>query len=597
MTEPGAVHTTPRLVGLLGPRGAEWGRTAQAVGVGVVGQLAGIGLLATSAWLITTASLRPPVLTLMVAIAAVQAFSLGRGVARYAERLAGHDLALRVLARVRVWAYGRIEPIVPGPATGTRTGDLLARFVADVDGILDLYVRAVLPLITAVVTAAGAVALGWLLDPPAGWVLAGGLSGAVVVLPVITARLGMPGAALSAARGERDGLVVETLRGGSEIVSLGAESFMLARVAANDRRVARLGRRLAVAAGVGQAFGAGLGGALAAATVFVAIPALRQGTDSGITVAVLAFLALGAADAVSGLPDAAAHLADSVGGARRVLALTDLSGRAVPASVSAYQRHAGLSGGVVPAGVSAYQRPAGSPTLSFERVSLTWPGARRPAVDGINLQVRPGSHVAIIGPSGAGKTSLSHLLLRFVEPTSGRVSFDGIDVTQLDPEEVRSLIAWAPQDPHVFGTTLAANLRLAAPDATNRELWDALAAVGLGDWAAGLTDGLDTVLSERAATISGGEAQRLGVARALLADRPILLLDEPTAHLDEPAAVALQASVLSTARGRTLLWITHRLDGLERFDQVIMLANGHSLVADASAASLSSVIVIDSTQR
>lgn len=562
------------LAGLVTPSGREWRRATQAVTVGVAGQLAGIGLLATSAWLITTASLRPPVLTLTVAIAAVQAFSLARGVARYGERLAGHDLALQVLARIRTWAYGRIEPVVPGPSTGTRSGDLLARFVADVDGILDLYVRAALPLAAAVGTAGAAVALAWLLDAPAGVVLAAGLVAAMVGLPLAIARVAASaGAALSVQRGERDGLVVEALRGAAEVVAFGAEPLILERLATIDRALNRLDRCLAVSAGVGQAFGAGLGGILAAATVAVALPALHHGAINGIIVAVLAFLALGASEAVATLPDAAAHLADSLGGARRVLALTTLPVPVTPPPGSGAGRSRVASLSRRPSQVAP--SPGRARQVALEGVSLRWPGAVRLALDSIDMTIRPGAHLAVIGPSGAGKTSLTHLLLRFVDPTAGRVTIDGVDVAQLDADAVRSLIAWAPQDPHVFGTTLAANLRLAAPDATDGRLWETLAMAGLADWASGLSQGLETVLGERAATISGGEAQRLGVARALLADRPILLLDEPTAHLDERRAVSLQDQVQAAARGRTLLWITHRLAGLDRFDQVVRLADGH----------------------
>ena len=545
---------------LIAPTGSELRRGTQALGAGIYGQLAGLGLLASSAWLITTASLRPPVLTLSVAIGTVQVFALSRGVARYGARLAGHDLALRVLARVRVWAYARLEPLIPGPATGTRGGDLLARFVSDVDAILDLYVRAVLPAITAVIGALIAVAVAGLLDPPAGAVLAGGVLLGAGVVPVVSARVARgAGTRLADLRGARDGDLVDALRGASEIVAFGAEAAILDRVAARDRALSRLGRRVALASAIGAATSTGLGGLLAAGTTAAAVPALNHGAIGGATVAVLAFLGLGVGETIAGLPEAAAHLAESLAGARRVVALAGTA----PAVLAPAESILGSVG-----------RPSGPPAVRLEAVTLRWPGSTRPALDGLDLLIPPGAHLAVTGPSGAGKSTLGQVLLRFAVPDAGSVTLDGVDLARFDPESVRALVGWAPQDPHIFGTSLAANLRLARPDASDEALWVELDRVGLRGWASGLPDGLDTILGERGATVSGGEAQRIGVARALLADRPVLLLDEPTAHLDEGLAADLEGAVLGAAQGRTVIWITHRHSGLGVFDQVAVLVDG-----------------------
>ncbi|MGH3252917.1 MAG: ATP-binding cassette domain-containing protein, partial [Trebonia sp.] len=199
---------------------------------------------------------------------------------------------------------------------------------------------------------------------------------------------------------------------------------------------------------------------------------------------------------------------------------------------------------------------------------------RRPAVDHLTLDLDAGQHLALVGPSGAGKTTIGHLLVGFVQPSHGTVTLDGLDLGGLGPEALHRLIAWAPQDPHVFHTSVAANLRLACPDATDNWLADVLDRVGLGSWLAGLPAGLATTLGERGTTISGGERQRLGVARALLADRPVLVLDEPTAHLDGANEEQLRRSVLTAATGKTLIWITHRFAGLEAFDRVVSMEHG-----------------------
>lgn len=534
-----------------------------AAGVGAVGQLAAVGLLASSAWLIATASLRPPVLTLTVAIAAVQCWSLLRGVARYGERLAGHDLALRVLARLRVRAFSALAPLVPARWPGARRGDLLARFVADVDGVQDLYVRAALPLLSGAAAAAVTVAAAAALDPAAGLALGIGLAGAVVTAPALAAVGGRDGCQLAACRGERDALVVEVLHGVTDLAMLGALPGQLARLDRAERLLGRQARRASVAASLGAVLGAGLGGALAAVAVAVSLPALHQGRISGVTVVVLGFLGLAGAETVGELPASFAAAGTALAGARRIAALGD-PGRADGTDDA--DRYPDQASTPPPgAAATAVRRP---PEVELDRVVVAYDD-RAPVLDHVTLRLRPGEHLALVGPSGAGKTTLGHLLLGFVTPADGRVALDG-----RPPGQARQLVAWAPQDPHVFHAGVAANLRLARPSATDADLAAVLDAVGLGRWLAGLPEGLATVLGERGTTISGGERQRLGVARALLADRPLLVLDEPTAHLDEANAARLRDAVLAAAEGRSLVWITHRTADLDRFDRVAALEGG-----------------------
>jgi len=571
MTRQPRQHHLPRQ--LLAPRDGEMGRGLLAVVLGLVGQLAGVGLLASAAWLITTASLRPPVLTLTVAIAAVRIFALLRGTGRYGERLASHDLALRVLARMRVWAFVHLEPLVPGGWDGASRGDLLARFVSDVDGLQDLYVRVALPFVGAVSTAAITVAAAAFLDPEAGLILGVGLGLATLVLPVLSAVLGTYGGTGRAeCRGRRDRLVVELMHSSSELTVFGAQGEWVDRVQRAERAVAREEARASLASGFGHATGVALGGLLAAAVVAASLPAFDAGRISGVVVAVLGFLALASGEAVSSLAESFAKLAGVLGGARRVLALDSVQDPGVTGIDDSPGSGNATRGELAPGHV---------PAIAFDDVSVAYPQRNRPALDQVSLCIGPGEHLALIGESGAGKTTLGHLLLGFVRPTRGRVTFDGADLADLDPESARALVAWAPQDPHVFHTTLAANLRLARPLATDADLMAVLGQVGLERWVDGLFDGLATMLGERGATVSGGERQRLGVARALLADRPVLVLDEPTAHLDAENEERLRTAVLAASTGKTLLWITHRHVGLAAFDQVVTVADGHVAVDKA----------------
>jgi thiol reductant ABC exporter CydC subunit len=559
------------LISLLALRDQEPTRAFQAVALGVTSQVATLGLLTTSAWLITTASLRPPVLTLTVAIAAVQLFALLRGTARYGERLASHDLALRVLGRLRAWAYAHIEPMVPARWPGARRGDLLARFVSDVDGVQDLYVRALIPLATATVTAIMAILTATLLLPAAGLVIGAGLLVGIVVSPLASLALAeRDGSDTTALRGDRDALIVEALHGSAELAVFGADHRFIARLEVIERDLDRRARRSALATSLAQTSATALGGLVACAVIIVSLPSLRANHVDGVTVAVLAFLALASADIVSTLPEAFARLATTLRGAKRVLAIEssdpalDHEGKLlVPTPPT---RAAGL-----PVGNRANEVP---PVIAFHNVAIVFDPSRPPALDRFDLHLAAGRHIAIIGPSGAGKTTIAHTLLHFVEPNRGSMTYDGIGSKRFDPDDLRRLIAWAPQRPHLFRTSLAANMRVARPAATDADIVTALDCVGLGAFLADLPLGLDTIIGERASTVSGGELQRIGVARALLASRPVLLLDEPTANLDPGQAEQLQAAVLAAAATKTLIWITHQYEKLNDFHEVIQISGG-----------------------
>ncbi|HSE80253.1 MAG TPA: thiol reductant ABC exporter subunit CydC [Gaiellaceae bacterium] len=527
-------------------------RVAVAVVLGALAVVFGIGLMTSAGYLISRAAEQPPILSLTVTIVAVRFFGLARPLTRYLERIVSHDLALRSLARIRSRFYERIEPLAPAQLEGYRRGELLNRMVGDVDALQGLYPRALGPPLVAVLAAAGAVAAAATVLPSAAAVLAIGLFVGGVVVPLFAwSAARSAGRRQAVARGELTADLIELLRGAPELVAFGREQDTLARVRAADAELVRLGRRDALAGAAADALLLLIAGATVAGVLALAVDAHSAGTLDRVLVAALALLALASFDAVVPLPAGAREAPGLLAAGRRVLETMERK----PLVCDPAEPHPGP--------------PRRAPV---ELVGVTAGYSdEEPVLRGFALRLEAGRRVALVGPSGAGKTTVTNLLLRFLDPVEGRVTIAGHDVREYRQEDVRAMFALAGQDAHVFDSTIRENLRLARPDAGDAELWAALQRARLADWAASLPAGLDTPVGEEGTMLSGGQRQRLVLARALLADAPVLLLDEPTAHLDPPTAQAMIDDVLVAAGERAVLLITHRPEGLDQMDEIVSL--------------------------
>jgi len=527
-----------------------------AVAAGAVASLAAIALTATSAWLISRASQRPPVLSLTIAVVAVQAFALSRSVFRYLERLVSHDAALRVLATMRVTAYLRLERLAPAGLPAFRSGDLVSRLVADVDSIGDRWLRVLLPYATAAVAGAGTVCFAALLLPSAGLVLAVSLVVAAVVAPWAAGTAARQAERrIAPRRGDLSVASLDLLRGCAELLAFGAAEAGLDRAAAADRALGQAEGRSALGRGIAASVTALAAGAAVWASLVLGVPAVRSGALPGVALAVLVLTPLAAHEVFGALAPAAQQLPRIRGSAARVQAVLE---RPDPVRVPA----------------SPLPPPAPPYDLLIEGLSARWDAAGPDVLSGIDLSVPAGRRVAIVGPSGAGKTTLAMVLLRFLDPSAGRVTLAGTDITGLDGDTVRGIVGLCAQDAHVFDSTLGENLRLARREATDEQVRAALRRAGLLGWVEGLPAGLDTDVGEHGVRLSGGQRQRLSLARVLLADFPVLVLDEPTEHLDEQTADELTADLLTATEGRTILLITHRGAGLDQVDEVVRLEAG-----------------------
>jgi thiol reductant ABC exporter CydC subunit len=537
-------------------------RATLAVVLGAAAELAGIGLLATGTWLLLDASTRPPILLLSTAVALVRFFALLRGGAHWCQRLASHDLGLRVQARLQLWIFRQLERAWPTQAS---TGSLLAGLVSDTEAVQNLIVRTAVPLaatLSALLAAAGTAAF---LLPKAGLVVL-----VVGLLGLLTTALASVVAAARRLRAQQaraavSATIVDTLQAAEELAVLGCLPWALQLLDEAEVTLAQATGGVAWATSAGR-FAAGALGVLGVlGTTVVAAKAELVGHLAPIGLGVVALVALGVAGLIATLPD--------------TLSKAALGREAVTRLKAVGVDGAGSSGLTSPSGTRPHgaRRPAelGAATLTLCHASIARPGPDHGngclLVSDLSLHLEPARPVALVGPSGSGKTSVLLTLLGFRPLVRGRLLINGTDASALSLEERRSRIAWAEEEPALFASTLRANLKVAAPTVSDDELLDVLEALGLGDWLRSLGRGLDSELGPWGTPVSGGERQRLGVARALLSGRGILLLDEPTAHLGPEDAAMVRKAILAASLTKGVLFVTQRVDDAACAAEVVTL--------------------------
>ncbi|MFE5710007.1 thiol reductant ABC exporter subunit CydD [Streptomyces sp. NPDC056501] len=535
------------------------GRMALALLLGSLALGSAVGLMAVSGWLISRASEQPPVLYLMMAVTATRAFGIGRAVFRYAERLVSHDAVLRMLAELRVSVYRRLERIAPAGLRRTRRGDLLSRLVQDVDALQDYWLRWLLPVGAALVVGVASVGFtAWML-PEAGAVLAVGLLVAGVVVPAVGGAFARRAERrLAPARGALATAVADLLRGCAELTVAGALPGRVERTRTADRHLTSIASRQAAATALGAGLSAVVCGLTVAAAALVGVQAVRDGRLDGVALAVVVLTPLAAFEAVTGLPLAVQYRQRVRHSAERVFEVLD-----------------------APVPVHEPVRPGTPPAdpfpLELTGLSARHAGQDRMALADFGLTLEAGRRVAVVGSSGSGKTTLAQVLLRFLDVENGMYRIGGVPAWELDGDSVRRFVGLCAQDAHIFDSSVRENLRLAKVGASDEELRDALRRARLIDWVNGLPAGLDTLVGEHGSRLSGGQRQRLALARALLADFPVLVLDEPAEHLDLATADALTDDLLRATEGRTTVLITHRLHGLDAVDEVLVLDEGRTV--------------------
>lgn len=514
-----------------------------------------IGLMAASAWLISAAALHPSVAELSIAIVGVRFFGLSRAVCRYIERYTGHEFTFRLLAEIRIRLYTKLEPLMPAGLAGIGKGDVFSRMVADVETLQFFYLRAVFPIGIAVIVIVTVIGLlGWL-APWLIWPVAGAFLLVSVSLPAVIYCLGRKsGQNVIAARAELNTVLTDSIDGITELAAWGQTLRQTEKLdEANKLLTARQRQANAIAVLAEATANLGMNLTVIAVIVFTA-PVVFSGELPGVYLAVLALMVQASFEAILPLATVVHYLRESVAAFTRIAAIT--SQKPVVAAQGK---------------IKTLTEPV---SVVVDRLSFAYSANLPVVLSDISFTLPPGKRLAIIGESGTGKSTLAGLMLRFWDYNHGSILLNGQDSREYASEAVRQTFSVVSQDTYLFNATIRDNILLAKPSATPSELESAIDRAMLSPFIAKLPYGLDTRTGQNGLAVSGGERQRIALARALLKAAPIWLLDEPTAGLDAQTEEVVMKNILEAAGSRSVVLITHRLTGLETMDEILVLQNG-----------------------
>ncbi|HDU4640348.1 cysteine/glutathione ABC transporter ATP-binding protein/permease CydC [Klebsiella aerogenes] len=534
----------------------------------IVTLLASIGLLTLSGWFLSASAVVGVAgiysFNYMLPAAGVRGAAIIRTAGRYFERLVSHDATFRVLQHLRVATFSKLLPLSPAGLARFRQGELLNRIVADVDTLDHLYLRVISPLVGALVVIL-VVTIGLsVLDVTLALTLGGIMLATLLLLPPLFYRAGKPtGEQITQLRGQYRQQLTSWLQGQAELMLFNASDRYRKQMEKTEQRWQEAQRRQAELTALSQALMLLIGGIAVIAMLWMASEGVGGNSQPGALIALFVFCALAAFEALAPVTGAFQHLGQVIASARRITQITEQQPE-VTFSQQAPQSFSQVA-------------------LTLNEVTFSYPQQSAPALKDISLQVAAGEHIAILGRTGCGKSTLLQLLTRAWDPANGQIQLNGQPLSELSETTLRQAMSVVPQRVHLFSATLRDNLLLAAPQASDARLADILERVGLEKL---LEDsGLNSWLGEGGRQLSGGELRRLAIARALLHDAPLMLLDEPTEGLDATTESQILDLLSEVMSDKTVLMVTHRLRGLARFNQIIVMDNGQ-IIEQGSHAEL-----------
>ena len=515
-----------------------------------------VALIGTSAWLISTAALHPSIADLGVSVVGVRFFGISRGIFRYLERLVSHNVTFRLLAKLRVWFYEKLEPLAPARLMEYKSGDMLARVIGDVETLENFYVRVISPSLTAIAVAILVSIFFASYYPLIAFVLIGFFITLGLILPLLSQIVSRkPGERLITQRADIQAQLVDGIQGLADLLAFGRRADRKNRIASTGKAYGATQKQMARISGTHAALGTLLTNLGLWLVLLLVIPQVTTGEIKGVMLGTFALMAFASFEAINPLPLAAQMWNSSREAAKRLFEVVD----AEP---------------VVKDNIRESTSDIRSSSIKLSNITFSYPNQSIPALKDISFTVPVGKSVAIVGPSGAGKSTLANLLLRFWDYESGEICLGGESLRSLNQDAVRKRCAFVSQNSYFFNTSIRENLRLARPSLSQEEMEAAARAAQIHAFIASLPKGYDTFIGEQGVRLSGGERQRLAIARMLLKDTPILIFDEPTANLDPLTEKQVLDTLFKLMRGRTSLLITHRLLGLENMDEILVMENG-----------------------
>ncbi|MDM2932366.1 cysteine/glutathione ABC transporter ATP-binding protein/permease CydC [Citrobacter sp. Cu233] len=524
----------------------------------IVTLLASIGLLTLSGWFLSASAVVGVTgiysFNYMLPAAGVRGAAITRTAGRYFERLVSHDATFRVLQHLRIYTFSKLLPLSPAGLARYGQGELLNRVVADVDTLDHLYLRVLSPLVGAFVVIV-VVTLGLsVLDLTLAITLGGIMLLTLFILPPLFYQAGKStGQNLTHLRGQYRQQLTSWLQGQAELTIFGASVRYRTQMETTELQWHEAQRRQSELTALSQAVMLLIGALAVVMMLWMASGGVGGNAQPGALIALFVFCALAAFEALAPVTGAFQHLGQVIASALRITELTEQKPEVTfPDTESTVSEQI---------------------TLTLREVSFSYPGQTQKALDTLSLLAKPGEHIAILGRTGCGKSTLLQLLTRAWDPQSGEILINNHPISTLNEAALRQCISVVPQRVHLFSATLRDNLLLAAPHASDEALSGMLCRVGLEKLLEG--DGLNAWLGEGGRQLSGGELRRLAIARALLHDAPLMLLDEPTESLDATTESQMLELINDVMRHKTVLMVTHRLRGLSRFNQIIVMDNGH----------------------